>query len=260
MAPWTASYIRRADVEAILDFLARIDDLDAGEAYTAELLAALRALIPCDSVQYEAVDVEARRFLDDIHGEFDDLYWAVGPCPITDYRTRTGDLTAIRMSDVIGRARYHETPLYREYYLPSPLEHALDLGLSAERTNLRSILLQRERDVADFSDRDRAVLELLRPHLRAREARAELRRRAGELDGAAPAGDRPSGTGALLTAREREILNLVGLGRTNAQIAAELWIAPATVKKHLENVYLKLGVAGRAAAATSARTQSGLAV
>jgi DNA-binding CsgD family transcriptional regulator len=247
----------RADIESILDFLARIEDVDAGEPYTAELLAALRALIPCDSAQYEAADVDARRFLDDHPGEFDDLYWAVGPCPITEYRTRTGDLTAVRMSDVIGKARYHELPFYREYYLPVAFDHVLDLGLSAERTNLRSLLLVRERDVADFSERDRAVLELLRPHLRAREARAELHRRA-RATGDASAIDGQGEAVAPLTAREREILNLVGLGRTNAQIAAELWITPATVKKHLENVYDKLGVAGRAAAATSARAQSGL--
>ena len=259
MTPWAASYIRRADIEAILDFLARVDDLDADEPYPDELLASLRSLIPCDSAQYEAVDVDARRFLDDKLGAFDDLYWAVGPCPITDYRTRTGDLTAVRMSDVIGRTRYHESPFYREYYLPSPIEHILDLGLSVERTNLRSILLVRERDVGDFSERDRAVLEALRPHLRAREALADLQRRARSPGAEREAGDAPE-PAALLSAREREILNLVRQGRTNSQIAAELWISPGTVKKHLENVYGKLGVAGRAAAAATAQARSGLSV
>jgi DNA-binding CsgD family transcriptional regulator len=246
----------RADVVAVLDFLADVDDVADGEAYPAELLAALRALIPCDSAQYEAVDVDARRFLDDQPSEFDALYWAVGPCPITEYRTRTGDLSAVRMSDVIGKARYHELPFYREYYLPVAFEHVLDLGLSHERTNLRSLILIRERDVADFSDRDRAVLELLRPHLRAREARSELRRRARETSADAMAPDQADGE-ASLTIREREILHLAAAGRTNAEIARELWISPATVKKHLENVYAKLGVGSRAAAASRAQTGSG---
>lgn len=51
-----------------------------------------------------------------------------------------------------------------------------------------------------------------------------------------------------LTPREREILALVAEGKTNAQIAAALWISPATVGKHLENAYTKLGVANRTAA------------
>jgi DNA-binding CsgD family transcriptional regulator len=37
--------------------------------------------------------------------EDDDLYWALAPCPISDYRARTGDLGAVTMSDVIGRRR-----------------------------------------------------------------------------------------------------------------------------------------------------------
>lgn len=51
-----------------------------------------------------------------------------------------------------------------------------------------------------------------------------------------------------LTAREHEVLALVALGKTNAEIAHRLWVAPGTVRKHLENVYAKLGVNSRTAA------------
>jgi DNA-binding CsgD family transcriptional regulator len=51
-----------------------------------------------------------------------------------------------------------------------------------------------------------------------------------------------------LTARERDVLGLVALGKTNAEIAGRLWLAPSTVRKHLENVYAKLGVSTRTAA------------
>jgi DNA-binding CsgD family transcriptional regulator len=37
-------------------------------------------------------------------------------------------------------------------------------------------------------------------------------------------------------------------GKTNADIAGLLWLAPSTVRKHLENVYAKLGVSTRTAA------------
>ena len=45
-----------------------------------------------------------------------------------------------------------------------------------------------------------------------------------------------------LTPREREILELVAEGRTNAEIAESLWVSRGTVRKHLDNVYAKLGV------------------
>jgi DNA-binding CsgD family transcriptional regulator len=51
-----------------------------------------------------------------------------------------------------------------------------------------------------------------------------------------------------LTVREREVLSLVARGETNAEIAERLWLAPSTVRKHLENVYAKLGVSTRTAA------------
>ena len=51
-----------------------------------------------------------------------------------------------------------------------------------------------------------------------------------------------------LTAREREILIWVSRGKTNKEIAQILWISPGTVRKHLENIYEKLGVSNRAGA------------
>src|SRR5262249_49031914 len=56
-----------------------------------------------------------------------------------------------------------------------------------------------------------------------------------------------------LTAREQEILDLVAEGRTNAEIAAALWISPGTVRRHLENTYAKLGVHTRTAAVAHLR-------
>jgi DNA-binding NarL/FixJ family response regulator len=51
------------------------------------------------------------------------------------------------------------------------------------------------------------------------------------------------------TAREREILEHLAAGLTNAQIGERLRISPGTVRKHLENVYAKVGVTNRTAAA-----------
>jgi DNA-binding CsgD family transcriptional regulator len=56
-----------------------------------------------------------------------------------------------------------------------------------------------------------------------------------------------------LTRREREILDLVAEGRTNAEIATVLWLAPGTVRRHLENVFRKLGVHTRTAAVARLR-------
>jgi DNA-binding NarL/FixJ family response regulator len=51
-----------------------------------------------------------------------------------------------------------------------------------------------------------------------------------------------------LTAREIEVLARVARGRINREIAAELVISEHTVRRHLQNIYIKLGVSSRAAA------------
>ena len=52
-----------------------------------------------------------------------------------------------------------------------------------------------------------------------------------------------------LTVTERRVLQLLALGMSNADIAADLHVAPSTVRKHLEHAFPKLGVTNRLAAA-----------
>jgi DNA-binding CsgD family transcriptional regulator len=59
--------------------------------------------------------------------------------------------------------------------------------------------------------------------------------------------ERPSGDD-MLTARERDVMRCIEDGLSNAEIARELWIQPTTVRKHLENIFAKLGVRSRTAA------------
>ena len=54
---------------------------------------------------------------------------------------------------------------------------------------------------------------------------------------------------AALSGREREIAELVAEGRTNREIAAELFVSEKTVEGHLRNVFIKLEVTARAAVA-----------
>lgn len=54
--------------------------------------------------------------------------------------------------------------------------------------------------------------------------------------------------GSQLSIREFEVLRLIYNGKTNKQIAEELFVSINTIKKHINNFYLKLGVASRTSA------------
>jgi DNA-binding CsgD family transcriptional regulator len=62
-----------------------------------------------------------------------------------------------------------------------------------------------------------------------------------------------------LTQREAEVLAWVAKGKANEDVASILGMRPATVAKHLEHVYRKLGVTSRTAAAAQALSASGSA-
>jgi DNA-binding CsgD family transcriptional regulator/tetratricopeptide (TPR) repeat protein len=75
--------------------------------------------------------------------------------------------------------------------------------------------------------------------------------------GDAEAGQGPGARGAGagdpgLTGREREVLRLVAAGRSNREIAAELFISPKTASVHVSNILGKLGAASRGEAAAKA--------
>jgi DNA-binding NarL/FixJ family response regulator len=72
---------------------------------------------------------------------------------------------------------------------------------------------------------------------------------AAELLRPGPADSAGSATEPQLTAREREVLELIARGRSNREIARALTLSEKTVKTHVSNILMKLGVADRTQAA-----------
>ena len=75
------------------------------------------------------------------------------------------------------------------------------------------------------------------------EAVRELRRLGHRV--LRPAQEPEAGPLAPLTAREREIAELVAAGRTNREVAEELVLSTRTIEAHLRNIYGKLEVRSR---------------
>ena len=65
------------------------------------------------------------------------------------------------------------------------------------------------------------------------------------------------GSKGALTASERRVLRLISQSKTNREIAVDLSISPATVKRHVENILRKLHLRNRVEAAIYALTLNG---
>jgi DNA-binding CsgD family transcriptional regulator len=213
------------------------------------LLADLMDQIHCDALAFFAMDSsrKAISFSQDVlppdgrDGEraFWDHYWACDPCCYPD---RGGDLrSVVKVSDFYSARQWHSTGMYCDLAHSWGLDHELLLflparpGPAAGPGQTVRLIFYREPG-PDFSERDRSLLELLRPHLHQAYLDAQ-RRRSVMLE---------------LTLRQWELLRQVAAGHTNAQIARRLGVSEGTVRTHLQNIYGRLQVSSRTAAVTRA--------
>lgn len=170
-------------------------------------------------------------------------------CDLASDQREVLGLPSVRLEsdEVEGFERHffeHSPPRHHDLQRRVP-EYAIAVPLLSDRRTLVSIVLKRRG--RDFDERDRERLELLRPHLaflyrHARHARAAVTLEEGE----APLPPDIHAPG--LTQREAEVMHWLACGKMDAEIAALLAISPRTVQKHLEHIYVKLGVETRTAA------------
>ncbi len=167
--------------------------------------------------------------------------------PLVRFHGFDGGRVTKRISDLLSRSEFRCTAIYADYYQRIGLEHTVAVPLWIDEQRLVSLVLNRRG--LDFSERDCERLEVLRPHLAFLYRQGNPQNAAPGAAGTvplAPAQVVPDAEG--LTPRENEVLHWLAHGKTDAEIAALLGLSPRTVQKHLEHIYIKLGVETRTAA------------
>ena len=315
-------------------------DLDA---FPRQVFAAVTPLVRCDYFSYNEFNRDgaltvahcepglpeaAMQFLVDIGPEFSREH------PTVSYVARTGAPQPFKITDFTSQRQWRQSRLYNEFYQPLDCEYQMAFASPVVEGQ---VALAFNSATRDYSDEDRQVLELLRPHLLQAHANAQvvsrmtgaLRGVGGALLSVAPDGtisyataeamrfleryfehrspeaSLPAGlrnwllkpaaprvaAGSMvverdearlrvtfvsrerdgtcnllleekrdsdvakrlvalgLTSREAEVLIWVARGKATGEIAVILQSKPATVSKHLDHIYQKLGVENRTSAA-----------
>lgn len=249
------NHLTRNDFASALQVLAQIEaqavDVDsfaraAVLALNAYVASELTTLSDCDlfTGHRQVVGLTGVRLGADEIACFDRHFFEH---PLVLHHGIDGGLQARRISDLVSRHDFQRSALYGDYYQRIGLQYTIAVPLFHDHRRLVSVVLNRRG--LDFNERDRERLELLRPHLaflyrHARQAPA-LQMGATPPPVARPAAD-VSAPG--LTLREEDVMHWLACGKTDAEIAALLSISPRTVQKHLEHIYVKLGVETRTAA------------
>jgi DNA-binding NarL/FixJ family response regulator len=337
------------DLEAVLELSYEARDFDDLDAYRSGILPGLRRLVPSDAAGYNEVDPDTGETL--FRGDPPDVFFegveevfaaVVHQHPLVA-RVAAGDRCTHTISEFLTEREFHRLALYQDMFRRLGAEDQIAFAFPGDL--LIGIALNRSS--RGFSARDRAVLELIRPHLA--QAYLQVRERTltrslveafeAELEYAGGAilvldsrhqvehigevarelldayvtsrtiGDTttlpgrlrswlegpadqpmalrgtrgvlsvrrlparfPSGGWLLalnerrahppsvsslqrefgLARRQAEVLRLACTGRETNAIARELTIRPATVRKHLEQIYVRMGVRSRAAAVARA--------
>jgi DNA-binding CsgD family transcriptional regulator len=199
----------------------------------------LLQVLPAEFASLNDLDIRAQReatvelvnqdLAEEPFGQFWAHFWDSLTCSYTE---RFGRLRSEVMAtgDFYSQRQWHSTGMYTECMRPAGFDQELIIPLPAPVGIARRLIFFRSPG-QPFTDGDCAAAVLLQPHI------SEALRLHARLMAA-----------RLLTARQLEVLQLVAAGYDNNAIARRLCLSRGTIRKHLENAFIRLGVSSRTAA------------
>lgn len=236
----TGAGIAERDLRRMLDVVSGDVTASDGPGLPDQVLRGLTELIPCSAASFTVTDpcraeslvmqeVLLRDFPPDdadTSALYFEAFWECTACCRPELARGPGH--ASTWLDFYTEREFRSL-LMAEYFRVMGIWHDLLIRLPSRRGLRQTLVLHRDRGDAPFSERDRLLLTLLRPHV------IELRDRVEAQGRDVPA----------LTPRQVELLRRVARGDTNRRLARDLGVSEGTVRKHLENIYARLDVHSR---------------
>lgn len=168
----------------------------------------------------------------------DDYYDKYQQLDYTTWMFNTNDPVVYRDSTWINDTTRENSVIYNSWMKPMGAYYSLGCTIVSNNIMYGSITIFRSKEAGDFSDDDLDILTIINRHLNKRFSLQY------------PKGLPKNGTNLedglrekyFLSQREDEVLKLIIKGASNAEIGKKLFISENTVKKHVNNIYSKIGV------------------
>ncbi len=149
-----------------------------------------------------------------------------------------------RQSDLISPSKWENTRVYHDIWKPKGIFWGLFMSVVSNDHPLIMLCIHRDKKDEDFSARDIYLMNTLKDPL---ERKFMMLLEQEQRNGTNAPSGKLSRTAATygLTKRETEIVYLVCAGKSSEEICSQLFITPATLSKHLSNIYAKTKVRNR---------------
>lgn len=208
--------LNSASVAAVMEVALTAYSFDGLESFRRELLSSVRRLIPGDVLGYNELDLatgQALVFVESPEATYAGLFEAFGATahqhPGVQLCQR-GDFRPHLLSDLVTARELHRLELYQEVYRQLGMEEQIYFNLT-ESANLVTVAISRSR--RNFTARDRAMVELLEPHLRRAYLQAHQRDLAKAVIAAQEAGLEEADTAVILLDDRGHVVHASGLSQ-----------------------------------------------
>ncbi|HTB85259.1 MAG TPA: LuxR C-terminal-related transcriptional regulator [Candidatus Sulfotelmatobacter sp.] len=162
-----------ADYELLLECIRELHSLRDVDSVRAWLLDhALPRLVPSDWLSYNEVDLahpentvailkpDSKEFFQNLFPRFQEL---AHQHPLITRQMQLADFSVHKISDFLSQKSFHRLELYRDVYRHMHVEYQIAATIKLEPERITAFALARRQK--DYTERDRTILELLRPHL-----------------------------------------------------------------------------------------------
>jgi len=240
------------DYDALLECILELHDRAPAGAFLIDAPRVMCRLFPCDYFAILAAEVSPSPVELRVTGA-----WETSPRvtqeiaqrmshffpshPFTGAMQKKKTPSPLLFSDFFSDRQLLNQGFYHDLYRLVGIGRCVAIGWPAAH-GAWFLSANRPPNTRDFTERDRQVMALLRPHF-------EQAFRTAELTGTPRPLVQQELQDRKLTPREIEVAMWVSQGKSNPEIATILQLSPRTVEKHVERVLVKLGVENRTAVA-----------